>query len=91
MSLAPHLVGVTSVSARMGPQAGSIGGVGEMYSVIGGFIIRPSGVLCYGAVRLSVCLSVRLSVCPSIRLSVRRPFPHDNSKSFTAIDFKPGI
>ena len=38
-------------------------------------IIRPSGVLCYG----------------TVRLSVQRPFPRDNLKSFTAIDLKPGI
>ena len=42
-------------------------------------------VLCYTTVRLSVHLTVCLSVCP------QTPFPHNNSKSFTAINLKPGI
>ena len=40
-----------------------------------------------GRIMLYCCLSV----CPSIRLSEDTSFLHDNSKSFTAINFILGI
>ena len=65
-----------------------------------GFVVSPSYKINYPYKFQSLYLLLyahrayyvmALSVCPSVCRSVDTSFPHNNSKSFTAINFKRGI